>query len=171
VDAQWFTIRVGGIPLEILLTKRGKSSGGGRGATMSRIVNAKPMVLGADKIEDTYKEKLERVAKYIPGEVLATYLFLNGISATAPAGHERLFWYGLGFAVCLICTPLYFHFVANPGDAVRNQQIISTTAFLIWAYGLGAGFFKEAGLYYPIAAAFAIAIFSLISAFVVPKRG
>jgi|HubBroStandDraft_6_1064221.scaffolds.fasta_scaffold123808_1 hypothetical protein len=137
---------------------------------MSRIVNPKPLAIEATEIPDTYKEKLERVAKYIPGEVLATYLFLNGISATAPAGHERLFWYALSFAICLLCTPLYFHFVADPGDAVRNQQVVSTVAFVLWAYGLGAGFFKEAGVYHPIAAAFSIATFSLLSGFIVPKR-
>jgi hypothetical protein len=138
---------------------------------MSRIVNPKPLAVAANEVPDTYKDKLERVAKYIPGEVLATYLFLNGISATASEGHQRLIWYALSFVVCLVCTPLYFHFVGSAGDAIRNQQIVSSIAFILWAYSLGAGFFKEAGLYYPIAAAFAIAIFSLVSGFVVPKRG
>lgn len=137
---------------------------------MSRIVNPKPVGLGANEVEDTYKNKLERVAKYVPAEILATYLFLNGISATAAAGHERLLWYGFSFVVCLIFTPFYFRLVAQPGDAVRNQQIVSIVAFVIWAYSLGAGFFKEADLYRPIAAAFSVAIFSLISALIVPKQ-
>jgi hypothetical protein len=140
------------------------------GAFMSRLVAAKSFGLGTTRVSDTYKDKLERVAKYIPGEILATYLFLNGISATAGGEKERLFWFGVAFLICLVCTPLYFHFVSNPGDAIRNQQVVSSIAFVLWSYALGAGFFKEARLYYPIPAAFGIAVFSLVSAWIVPKR-
>jgi hypothetical protein len=79
----------------------------------------------------------------IPGTGSALRKRYVGISATAPASHERLLWYALSFTVCLVCTPLYFHFIGSAGDAVRNQQIVSSLAFILWAYSLGAGFFKE----------------------------
>jgi predicted membrane channel-forming protein YqfA (hemolysin III family) len=136
---------------------------------MSRLVRYPPAALAGDEVEDTYKDKLERLAKYVPSEVLATYIFLNGIAATAASHTERLLWFSISFLICLSFTPIYFYLIRSPGDAVRHQQITSTIAFIIWAYGLGAGLFKEADYYFPIAAAFAVAIFSLVSAFIVPK--
>src|SRR5690349_11462403 len=114
---------------------------------MSRLVIARPRALSATGTQDTAKDKLERVAKYIPGEIIASYLFLNGISASAVSSSERMLWYGIAFIVCLGFTPFYFHLMAQPGDALRTQQYISSAAFVVWAYSLGAGLFQEAGLY------------------------
>jgi hypothetical protein len=138
-------------------------------AAVSRLVSIRPRTLAASATKDTNKDRLERLAKYIPGEIIATYLFLNGISATAQSTDERRVWYALAFAICLIFTPIYFRLIARPGDAVRTQQVVSTVAFAIWAYSLGSGMFSEFGLYRPIAASFLIAIFSLSSALIIPK--
>lgn len=137
---------------------------------MSRLVKYQPIALAGDEIQDTFNDKLERLAKYVPSEILATYIFLNGLAASAASHNERLVWFAISFAFCLCFTPIYFYLLKTSGDALRQQQIVSTLAFIIWAYGLGAGLFKEAELYYPIAAGFSVAMFSLISAFLIPKR-
>ena len=118
----------------------------------------------------TYRDRLERVAKYVPGEIIALFLSLNGIAATAAAS-RRLVWFFVAFAVCLLLTPIYFRYiVGTPEDPRRYQATVSTIAFLVWAYGLGAGFFVAAGWYDPTGATFAVAIFSAVSAWLGPTR-
>jgi hypothetical protein len=142
---------------------------------MSRFVT--PQIVAGDRggrlataNPETLQDKLERVAKYVPSEVVATFLFLNGGASTVSTHNGRLVWFGLSFFACLICTPLYFGWIARAEDPKRLQQIVSTTAFLVWAYALGAGFFMELDWYRPVGAIFSVGLFSLVSAFIVPKR-
>lgn len=117
------------------------------------------------------KDYLGRVAKYVPSEIIALFLFLNGIAATAPSDLDRRIWFGVAFGVCLALTPTYFLWViGTPADPRRYQATVSTIGFIIWAYGLGSGFFAAMHWYFPIGAAFAVAIFSTLSGWLQPKK-
>ncbi len=109
-------------------------------------------------------EHLERVAAFIPSEIVAAYLTITNIAIGPGAGQSPL---KLGtcitvFALGVIGTPLYFKLLAKPGDAVRTQCIISTIAFIVWAYAL-AGWISEVGLFYREIAGTALVIFSVVS--------
>ena len=141
---------------------------------MSRFVRAVVKAEGglhAAEPKESFKDRLERVAKYVPSEILALFLFLNGIAAAAATEPRRLVWFSVAFVVCLVLTPVYFRFIiGTPADPRGYQAVVSTLAFLVWAYGLGAGFFVAVGSYDPIAAAFAVGIFSTVSAWLRPTR-
>ncbi|MGB8215948.1 MAG: hypothetical protein WCE94_01495 [Candidatus Methanoperedens sp.] len=86
--------------------------------------------------KDDYKE---RVIKYIPAEVVAFYLFLIGIvngegipSETKPL----ILW--IIVVVGTVATWLYLLRVQNVHKIV--QLIITTGAFLVWAFALGGPF-------------------------------
>jgi hypothetical protein len=38
------------------------------------------------------------------------------------------------FAICWLLTPAYLNMVADPGKPKRNQIIVGTLAFPVWAY-------------------------------------
>ena len=140
---------------------------------MSRLVTAKKRdestYAGARQTNTGVKDRLERVAKYIPSEILAAYMFFNNIIVIEPDHVWRLAYFSLAFFFCLIMTPLYLGKMAEPGDPKLYQQVVSTLAFVLWAYALGVGFFVEWGVYVPILAAILIGMFSVVSAYLVPS--
>jgi hypothetical protein len=109
---------------------------------------------------------LERVIKYIPSEIVAAYVALDGIffegaergtavagaadpAASAAAGGATMAAPGILeafssaqigaaiFAICLIFTPIYIWSQSRQGGGTlpwRLQALISTIAFVIWAY-------------------------------------
>ena len=104
-----------------------------------------------------------RVAKYIPGEVLAAYVamqsFAAGITA-APRTLAAVAW--AVFAIGLACTPLYLARQARPGQPVRLHLSLSTIAFCVWAYALG-GPFAVAGWHVPAIGSIALVAFTLVA--------
>jgi hypothetical protein len=135
---------------------------------MSRLVSIKTQNTLAP--DDAISDRLERVAKYIPGEVIATYMCLNGIAAAESDHKMRLFYFGLIFVTCLVATPFYLGKFAKPGDAKTYHQVVSTVAFVLWAYTIGIGLFVETEIYLPILASILIGIFTLASAFLSPSE-
>jgi len=84
---------------------------------------------------DTYQERL---LKYIPTEVVTTYVFLDGVlrsaSATFPVAALRWFV----FVVLLFGTWFYLNRVEKVTR--RQQLVISTVAFGLWVFSLGGPF-------------------------------
>jgi hypothetical protein len=85
---------------------------------------------------------VERVAKYIPGEIVAGYLALSEVVKMVSRQDTRrvaaawvLFLVGLGV------TPVYLYVAGKPANRREMIQIgISTIAFVLWAYALGGPF-------------------------------
>lgn len=112
-------------------------------------------VRGGTKNEDQY---LDRVAKYVPTEVVGGYVSLDGILSAQPAaasGAIPTLGGALGatlgsvsgaiFLFCLVAAPLYIYVVARrTGAAVwRAQALIAALAFIVWAYAIkGSVFFN-----------------------------
>jgi hypothetical protein len=137
---------------------------------MGRLVDAPRTVSLTENAGGNANEYFERVAKYIPGEVLAGYLAVNGIIQSVDASKERALpaaaW-GV-FILCLFLTPIYFNQMAKPGQPKRLNMLVATIAFAVWAYALG-GVFNLVGVYKPWLASILLVVFTLVSGAVVPK--
>ena len=117
---------------------------------------------------DAYQD---RVAKYIPAEVVGAYVSLDSIAksqlSTSQDALTRipelgavpteapslimsfLTFPGVIFIACLILSPLYvWHLAKRAGiGAWRMQAIIATLAFVVWAYAIkGNVFFQNPAL-------------------------
>lgn len=127
---------------------------------------------GPVKVPQQFKKKgdnyLARVAKYVPSEILAAYITALGIINTV-AEPGLKWWLYLAFLVlCLVFTPIYFNQMANQGQPKAAQMVVSTLAFLVWAYSLG-GFFEVVGIYHSVVASLVLIAFTLVSGAIVPR--
>src|SRR4029077_3717642 len=124
-------------------------------------------------IADNY---LERIAKYVPGEVLAFFIFLNVILEQAQkTGGKGAVMAGVpvttvaqgALIVGLLLTPLFVWYVREEGDAWLINAFVSTLAFPFWAYALGAVAFSDYrdGNF----AAILLATFTVVSGLISPR--
>jgi hypothetical protein len=112
---------------------------------------------------------LEKISKLIPSEVLAGYLTLVGLVAAIhhPELHSS-FYYG-SFLLCLVLTPLYLNYQAEGNKPKLTHLIISTVAFMVWAYAMsGDKVFTR--FYDPAAASAVLVVFTLVSGVVPLKK-
>ncbi len=100
-------------------------------------------------VEDSY---LERVAKYVPAEVLAFSVFINAILDQAmKTGGPSAVMAGVPVSTIAIVallatvaiTPFFVWYVREDGDAWITNAVMSTLVFPFWAYALGAPAFAE----------------------------
>jgi hypothetical protein len=113
----------------------------------------------------------ERVAKYVPGEVVAAYLAaIQVIGASKGGRFDACTLYEISFFVCLVATPVYLLLLGKPQEPRVLHAIVSTGAFVVWAYALG-GIFVPAcwNLHDATAAALLLIGFTLLSGLVKPK--
>jgi hypothetical protein len=113
----------------------------------------------------------ERVAKYVPAEIIAAYLALLPIvlGDAADGTTKRTTLLAIVFGACLVLTPLYLSRFVEAGKPKWMHLIVSTVAFVVWAYAIG-GFFTDIGWYDKAAAAILITFFSLVSGLFVPTQ-
>jgi len=147
---------------------------------MSRLVKAIPLGMTASAAaaangSTSIKEYFERLGKYVPAEIIAAFMAMNGVLMTLN-GNTRFIARICSFSICWIFTPIYFKLVSTTTDqaSLRAQQIVSFFAFLVWAYATtgNEGVFGENGLKIyrePIGTAMII-VFSLISGSISPKK-
>lgn len=130
-----------------------------------RVVTAKDAAAGggADvaragaKVEiDDYMTKL---AKYIPGEIIAAYVAIDGIIKSATKFSGGVYW--IVFLALLVLTPLYIWRVTTepPKKAAISQIVVSTIAFFVWVFALG-GPFASLGWYLPVYGAVLLVIYT-----------
>ena len=119
---------------------------------------------------------LERIAKYVPGEVLAFFIFINVILEQAvKTGGKTAMMAGVpvttvpqgALVVGLILTPLFIWYVREEGDAWLINAFVSTLAFPFWAYALGAVAFDEH--WDGNLAAILLATFTVVSGLIAPR--
>lgn len=135
---------------------------------------------------------MDRIAKYIPGEVVAGYMSLDRLLVppleTARAMEAgtvvdpvmvKLMPYlpSAVFLLGLLFTPLYIMQVARrsgPRTPWVTQAVLSTLAFVIWAYATQGSFFTHGNLtpgssiYSNTIAAAMVIVFSLASGLFTP---
>ena len=142
---------------------------------MSRLVEAVPRETasapGAATLSSaddrTRTEKLkdygERVAKYVPAEVIAFYTACVQLIASregAAAHGWRLTLFGIFTLIAWLATPFILgRYSAERATRVPNQ-IIGFIAFGIWAYAFPAGIAAELGRYDPLVAGLILLAFT-----------
>lgn len=118
------------------------------------------------KPSEATKAYLERVAKYVPGEIVAAYLTANGVAADSSQATWLL---PTIFGICTVVTPFYITtFCRTRLERVVNS-CMATIAFVVWAYATGGGMFKFLDLYSGPVASVGLIVFSLISGVIEPK--
>jgi hypothetical protein len=135
---------------------------------MSRLVI--PEGIGAKAAGGGDKDNnLERIAKYIPAEVLAFYTMWTQAAASMPWANWLLPLCVVGMVIGIVITFVYFDrfFPDEPEAARRTQRLISPIAFLVYGYTI-MGAVVPAVFVSGVALA-ATALITLISAVVIPK--
>jgi hypothetical protein len=97
----------------------------------------------------------ERLLKLIPSEIVAAYIFLQGVIPKEESKWGLL----VVTVILLILTPFYlkkFQKVTN-----LSQILITTLSFSVWVYSLG-GPFTAWGLYQPWIGSMILVIWTLI---------
>jgi hypothetical protein len=125
-------------------------------STSSGIIGLDEQLLGgferSDQTATASDGYLERVSKYIPGEVLAFFIVINAIlNQVVQAGGKSALMAGIpvmvvaqaAFFACLALVPLFVWYVREKGDAWVINAVVSTVAFPFWAYALGATAFSD----------------------------
>ena len=79
-----------------------------------------------------------RLLKYIPAEVVAVYVFVEGLikQSSDTSSIQTLLW--IVFVATFILTPLYLWRVQKVQKWV--QLVVSTIAFAVWVFSLGGPF-------------------------------
>ena len=90
--------------------------------------------------EEKKDEFLGKLAKYIPAEINAAYLFMAGIISSISNVPPLVLW--IVFLALAITAPFYFWFVAakEKVDPDKAQIVISPFAFFIWVFAIGGPF-------------------------------
>ena len=95
---------------------------------------------------------LERMVKYIPGEIIGFSMVINAIldqamktggKTAAMAGFPVTSIATGALVLACILTPLFCWYVREDGDAWVLNALVSTVAFPFWAYLMGAVAFAD----------------------------
>src|SRR5687767_8341792 len=130
-----------------------------------RIVEEKVISTGAGRFRSgteasSAQEYFDRVAKYVPSEVVAAYIAANGVAA---AGKRPSALFIAIFVACLVATPLYITRFARTPKEVWTNGAMATAAFIIWAYATGGGLFQNLGWYDAPTGSVILILFTLAS--------
>lgn len=138
--------------------------------------------LASETLEDTPKDKYkDRLVKYIPAESVALYAFVDKLlisyyeidfKGNVPDGNIdsllHIFpW--LFLIIGIIGTPIYLYKQKLKNQPWRLHAILSTIAFVLWAYTLGGSIFILNGYYHVLAAGIAAPFFTYIAGWFEPK--
>lgn len=108
--------------------------------------------------EDTY---FDRLFKYIPAEIVAGYLFVQGVMKQLTGINETILLQWILFIVFCILTPMYLWRIQK---VIKTEQhIISLLSFMVWCFALG-GPFSFYGWYNPVYGQILLAVFTLVAA-------
>lgn len=110
---------------------------------MSRLYYDRPPGTGTlASGQDENKERIEKIAKLIPTEIIAGYLPLIGLVELVEIVNLKPGLYVLIFIACWVVIPFYIHWQSekDPNTGMRKpwkcHASLSTVAFLFWAYSV-----------------------------------
>jgi hypothetical protein len=118
--------------------------------------------------ESNVKDYLEKVSKLIPSEILTGYITMVGLTASVRAALWHKWIYLSVFLFCLALTPAYLAFQSEAGKPRLVHLLVSSFAFVIWAYAV-SGFQTVPNLYDPGIASISLISFTLLSG-LIPLR-
>lgn len=88
----------------------------------------------ASRPQNEVAEIGEKVAKIIPGEIITAYTGLVALTYDVTIVVLRSWLFVASFLFCLVMTPIYLNRMAEAGRPKRNHLIVSSVAFIVWAY-------------------------------------
>jgi hypothetical protein len=141
---------------------------------MSRLVEVRigEEAVQAPSTNEKIKQYGERVAKYVPAEVIAFYMgAVQIISASEGENNAtlRLVAFAGAGLLAWIITPIWLGRFAEHPASRRPNQLMGFVAFLIWAYAYPAGFFAEIHWHHPMIAGLLLLVFTLLSGLYQPR--
>lgn len=103
----------------------------------SRVVNAADVAANPNLKEDNY---IQKVVRYIPGEIVAAYTTASGLVLSAQ-GIPTVTVLWIVIVVLGVLTPLWLKYAtAIPGkSAAVFQIVVGTIAYLVWVFALAGG--------------------------------
>ncbi|WP_421765459.1 hypothetical protein [Ekhidna sp.] len=104
---------------------------------------------------------LEKIAKLVPSEIIAGYLTILGFISALDPNIQEIVSAGI-IALCTCLTPIYLKMMSDKDSAIRNHLIMSTIAFLVWAYAISGNNFPYLQFESSIASILLV-VFTLIS--------
>lgn len=119
---------------------------------MGRLIEVKPKPAMADLPEavglvevEKNDDVLTRVAKLVPAEIVAGYIPLVAAAEAIATDSSKRFTFAVGaFFLGLALTPVYLWLTGKPKNWVQKLSVVlSTIAFILWAYLLGGPFAME----------------------------
>jgi hypothetical protein len=136
---------------------------------MGRLVEPQEAEGRTRSVGTSGNDYVERVAKYIPAEVVAGYLAIMGMIEAADEKNSARLGLAWGlFVIAVIVTPVYLTMVGKPRGPQKITVWISTFAFVVWAYALG-GPFEMSGYYNGLLGSVAVGVVTWLSGLFVPR--
>jgi len=127
---------------------------------MRRIITKKDIELKKVKIEKNEPDKyIDRLMKYIPGEIVALYLTLYGLALGSETEIPFMEITWLIFAIGIVFTPIYLWRILEVEK--WYHILISTIAFMVWVFAIG-GPFKFFDWYHPTIGAIVLVIYTFV---------
>jgi hypothetical protein len=131
----------------------------------------------AKGLEPTSAEHyFERVAKYVPIEIVAAYLALQTFFAGVANGAVPLALQIFVYLAFIGLTIGYLRAIGGDVHQKRAQIVIGTIAFVVWSYAIGGPFFwkaiesaSETQLVYPFLQFAAVLLWTLGAGLFEPK--
>lgn len=108
------------------------------------------------------QEYLEKVAKLVPAEIIAGYIALVGFVPLIRMTDLHPWFFAAGFLLCLVLTPVYLNSQAEQDRPKSRHLVVSTIAFVLWAYAV-SGSVAWPGIHDSAIASFLLAAFTLAS--------
>ena len=107
----------------------------------------------------------DKIVKIIPAEIIGCYVFFVGIVGTIPGEiAEYVKW--LVFLTLLFLIPIAINFLNVKKKPVRNHKIVSSLAFVIWAYSISGDLMVGEAYYHSAVASVGVALFTVLTNFV-----
>jgi hypothetical protein len=133
-----------------------------------RIVTTAPQAAGAGG--ETIDGYLDRVIKYIPADIVAGWLFLDGLIRSGEDERTALLW--IVFLVLIPITAVWtYQRTQEPGKPPAwTQTVIATASFVVWIFAIG-GPFATGDWYDSIYGAILIVLYTLAIGAVTPSEG
>ena len=118
--------------------------------------------------DDTY---LDRVAKYVPIEVVAAYLAINRLFLVTDPNRGPFVTLEVAFGLCWLATPLYVWRLAqvSPPKRWKAHAVVSSIAFPIWGFAIGGLLFKD-WADQPTLPSVLLILFSLFAGLIPPEK-
>jgi hypothetical protein len=109
---------------------------------MGRLVGAKGNEgFATDSAQGPVGAYFERVAKYIPAEMVAAYMLIKDLPPAINSGKWPSGLYVAIYVAMIGLTILYLHLVSGPAPKKGFQILLACIAFLLWSYAIGGPFF------------------------------